>query len=921
MINYKGNRWYKCDFHLHTPASKCFANQDVTPEEFINKVIEENLDCIAITDHNNCEWIEEIRRVSKDKNIIVFPGVEITCSDSKVHLLVLFDTDCNVRDIEYFLIDSEVKKNVDGELYTQKSISDIVKKASKAEALVIPSHIDSFSGLSNVDMHIIKDFLELDNIRAVQMVHKELIVGLEGEEKSEDDILEELQEIEHVNYEDAKKYLACAKVIKEKELGILTFSDNPNSEGDSKHGLWGIGKQYSWIKMYEKPNLESLRQALLFPNNRIKNCFKKNNGRYKMPDLWIKKIKISNIELLDEDSLEVEFNPQLNTLIGGRGSGKSTVIRFLTGVFFNNNMQQLGEIFEEFKSFYQIKNKGRGVLKKETEVEVELVKNNIVYRVIKKNIKNIESNSDIIIEKLNSDGQFEKVEDISIEDFFKIDIYNQKQIYELAKNTNILRDKIDSLSNCLDDMKKEANNYLNDYEKKFLEIKSIEQEISFKKKILTDIRDLNEKIETYNQSGIKDILDKYKDYNNQLEVSRRYFKHIDEKIKILEEKREDLSLKFSIEGDFILEKEIDELISESENSIESAINEINQIVEKLKEIKEEYIKKIKKSDFYGKFEVVQNKYKESLVKLEQKGIDISDVDKLIKLQQEKQNELSEILKKEKSLSERYIKLEELRNNYIKIRRNITNERNSISNRLLDETNIKIKINSFRDKDDFKLKFRNIIGKLTGFDSDIAKVTEFCFTGGEFSNKIKMFYDKVYNMKYSNAEIEGYNGRFINALKELKDSSIAELGILLPEDEIKIQYKSKKSGEYKPIHNASAGQRTSAILTFILSDGVNPLILDQPEDDLDNHLIYSLIVEGLKASKENRQIIVVTHNANIPVNGDAELIISMNSSSKSIGVLEAGTLENEKIKSEICDVMEGGENAFIMRANRYGIKSI
>ncbi len=69
-------------------------------------------------------------------------------------------------------------------------------------------------------------------------------------------------------------------------------------------------------------------------------------------------------------------------------------------------MQQLGEIFEEFKSFYQIKNKGRGVLKKETEVEVELVKNNIVYRVIKKNIKNIESNSDIIIEKLNSDGQF-----------------------------------------------------------------------------------------------------------------------------------------------------------------------------------------------------------------------------------------------------------------------------------------------------------------------------------------------------------------------------------------------------------------------------------------------------------------------------------------------------------------------------------
>lgn len=923
MINYKGNRWYKCDFHLHTPASECFADKSITAEDFIEKAIEENLDCIAITDHNSCEWIEEVRKASKDKNIIVFPGVEITCSDSKVHLLILFDTDCNIDDIKYFLRDSEVEKNGDGEVYTKKGISDIVEKANKVKALVIPAHIDSFSGLHKVDRCVFNDFLELDSVKAVQMVHKELVIGIACEEKVAEDILDEIQKKEHVSLKEAKEYLECAKAIKEKELGILTFSDNPNSENDSKHGLWGIGKQYSWIKMSENPNLESLRQALLFPNNRIKNCFQKNNGRYKMPDLWIKKIKISNIELLDEESLEVEFNPQLNTLIGGRGSGKSTVIRFLTGVFFNNNMQQLGEIFEEFKNFYQMKDKGRGVLKKETEVEVELVKNNIIYKVLKKNIKNIESNSDIIIEKLNSDGQFEKVEDISIEDFFKIDIYNQKQIYELAKNTNILRDKIDSLSksNCLDDMRKEANNYLNDYKKKFLEIKSVEQEISFKKKILTDIRDLNEKIETYNQSGIKDIIEKYKDYKNQLEVSRRYFKHIDEKIKILEEKKGDLSLKFSIEGEFVLEKEIGELISESENSLEAAINEINQIVKKLKEIKEEYTKKMKKSDFYRRFEVTKNKYKESLVKLEQKGIDISDVDELIRIQQEKKNELSEILKKEKSLSERYSELEELRKNYIRIRRNITKERNSISNSLLDETNIKIKINSFRDKDDFKLKFRNIIGKLKGFDSDISKVTEFCFSGGEFSKKIKMFYDKVYNMKYSNAEIEGYTGRFINALKELKDSSIAELGILLPEDEIKIQYKSEKSGEYKPIHNASAGQRTSAILTFILSDGVNPLILDQPEDDLDNHLIYSLIVEGLKASKENRQIIVVTHNANIPVNGDAELIIAMNSSSKYISVKEAGTLENEEIKSEICDVMEGGENAFIMRANRYGIKSI
>ncbi|MCS4570049.1 hypothetical protein FZ989_02205 [Clostridium perfringens] len=104
--------------------------------------------------------------------------------------MVLFDTDCNVRDIEYFLIDSEVKKKMWMENYIHKKHFRHSKKASKAEALVIPS--------------------------------QELIVGLEGEEKSEDDILEELQEIEHVNYEDAKKIFSMCKSYKRK--GIRDFN-------------------------------------------------------------------------------------------------------------------------------------------------------------------------------------------------------------------------------------------------------------------------------------------------------------------------------------------------------------------------------------------------------------------------------------------------------------------------------------------------------------------------------------------------------------------------------------------------------------------------------------------------------------------------------------------------------------------------
>ena len=75
---------------------------------------------------------------------------------------------------------------------------------------------------------------------------------------------------------------------------------------------------------------------------------------------------------------------------------------------------------------------------------------------------------------------------------------------------------------------------------------------------------------------------------------------------------------------------------------------------------------------------------------------------------------------------------------------------------------------------------------------------------------------------------------------------------MPEDEIEVEYKLDNSKHYKSLSTASAGQKTTAILTFILSYGESPLILDQPEDDLDNRLVYDLIVKRLTTAKEKRQ---------------------------------------------------------------------
>lgn len=98
------------------------------------------------------------------------------------------------------------------------------------------------------------------------------------------------------------------------------------------------------------------------------------------------------------------------------------------------------------------------------------------------------------------------------------------------------------------------------------------------------------------------------------------------------------------------------------------------------------------------------------------------------------------------------------------------------------------------------------------------------------------------------------------------------------------------------------------MAFILSSGENPLIIDQLEDDLDNSLIYSLVVKSIRKIKNRRQIIKVTHNPNIPVLGDAEgiIILERNSDGKVAfrNSKKTGCIEEKLIRDGICDIMEG-----------------
>ena len=142
--------------------------------------------------------------------------------------------------------------------------------------------------------------------------------------------------------------------------------------------------------------------------------------------------------------------------------------------------------------------------------------------------------------------------------------------------------------------------------------------------------------------------------------------------------------------------------------------------------------------------------------------------------------------------------------------------------------------------------------------------------------------------------------------------------VLPEDKLQIKI-IDENGEID-INEGSPGQKSAAILAFILNSGENPLIIDQPEDDLDNSLIYSLVVKSIRTMKSKRQIIIVTHNPNIPVLGDAEGIIVLERNNQGKVTFrkgkKAGCIEEKLIREGICEIMEGGEDAFRKRERKY-----
>ncbi len=928
LLEYVGTRWYKCDLHLHTPASECFQDQTVTPEQWVDRAIEQGLDCVAVTDHNTNAWVDAIIDAAIDKPLTVFPGVEITCDTSKVHILVLFDPSKNAQDVYDFLIKCDVARTsfAKQDAHTEKSALDVAEIAYQSGGLVIPAHIDEYSGL-DFSNDILDGFYRRDYINAVQVVHKPFLdptLSVRGNDVLKNEIntlrgnpTPELSE------DIIKNWHKPVKLALDHDIAITTFSDNPHAPLNTKHGLAGIGSRYTLIKMGETPNLEGLRQAFLLPNFRVWNDFEVDPIPYVQPELWIKSIKIKNTIVSGKtDPLLINFNPQSNSIIGGRGSGKSSILRFLRGVFNRTeDLGELDEILKDHQEFYQIYDAQtkKGALLEDSSIEVEFIRRKVLH-LIKAEIVDNHGTQNVSISKYDTENEeWEEIEEPDeFINFFEYEHYSQKQIYEIAQEPNSLKERIDSSIEDIDQLQQNLTVKENEYLEVATGIRTIESQIANKTKLKTDIKDLEDQIESFKKSGLSDLIENNQNYlTGQSKISG-----LDEQMVEQENSLQEFIDDFGIEAIELSElgdeekAELDTLVKEAVDEYGSLNKQLVALKVKAEEIRTTYNTKIA-ATVWDKARLKNEKdLEDEKEKRIEEGIDdLEKFDEISAAKITKEGELAEIVELEVKLTIERAKLVTLKADHLSIVKQITAKRNEYVQEYMQKDRVKVKISSFRNKNHFEDRLRDLLQRPTGFEAGIKALSDLCFTGNAEQKIIEV--KDVFKKIRVNADIEAIvDGHFVNLVKGLTPEQMDRLELFYPDDEIKVEYKPNDVGGWKSLEAASAGQKTTAILTLILLDGDTPLILDQPEDDLDNRLVYQLIVDRLKEAKKKRQIIVVTHNANIPVNGDSEYIISMDSESKYIKVLHEGTVESPEIKKEICDVMEGTKEAFEMRSKRY-----
>jgi len=648
---------------------------------------------------------------------------------------------------------------------------------------------------------------------------------------------------------------------------------------NAEKGIDAIGKgRITYIKIGDF-NFEAVKYALIAQDGRLRP-----KEKPEINNAFIKSISFEGGLL---DRTQINFSPELNNFIGIRGSGKSSILeilRYTLGIPLGNQASD-----REYK-------------------------NSLIEHVLKSGGKVIT----IVINEHRKEYRIEKIygqkEDIyengkridvpSIDTVFKRPVYfGQKDLSN--KNIDFEADLVKKLiGNKLENIKSKITIKIAEIENIILASKKLDNIDELKKEINEVVGKAKYQLTVYKEKGVEGKLRQQSRFDSDISKFKESLSEISKfknEIELLINDYETFFNQTCFESE-----ENKEIFSEADKLFRQLAIEFN----KLNEIKTNTLKyETAFIELFNKLNEKKENLKEDFAKIKRE-IDIPNLnpDDFLKLNRQIETsrlKLIEIAKSEKnkteyntSLNEKISELNNLWHEEYKILEKEVKRINEYENSL----SITVE---YKGRDD---KFLNKL-KETFKGSGIRGAT-YNLIKSSYKDFIEIYRDM--NNLNSNLNISE------NLLAEFKkrfEENIFNLISFRVEDKFIINYNDK------PLKDHSLGQRATALILFLLAQKeTNVLIIDQPEDDLDNQTIYEDVIKAIKSLKGDMQFIFATHNANIPVLGDSEKILSCKYSESKIEVHD-GTIDNYATQKQIVTIMEGGEEAFNRRKNIYELWSI
>lgn len=845
-----GLQYVRADFHLHTLKDKEFTYSGESTSfvgDYVSALKNASINVGIITNHNkfDIEEYKAIRKAAKKQDIFILPGVELTVKEGAngIHTLIVFNPEEWLENgnnhIQTFLTAAFATIS-NPENCNTKSIFDLKNVFDQLDAygrdyFIVFAHVDQNSGLFNECRGGLLESL------AGFAPFRHRVLGLQ-KSRTRDNL---------------GKFEKCCGY-----LPALVEGSDPKSISDI-----GKGDRCTYLKIGEY-SYAAIKFALQDYRDRVSESVPDNKHGF------IESISFQGGKF---DGQTIMFSRELNTLIGIRGSGKSSIleaVRYVLGL-----TAQMDKDYKESLVKNVFGSGGKATL-----------------NVIDKHGKHY-SVSRILGERINvldETGNDLNINPISL--FDGVQYFGQKDLSSSADHENGLLEKLISgrigqpsnLDNCVNELIKTVE--------RLLDVSKIPQQMT---EVTTQQTELEHKLSIFEEKGVADKLKKQSGYatdtakldavKNRIDTILRDIRTAFSKNSVVSSALDGYSSDFN--------KDIFGDVSIVLSSIDAQLAQIGSCIveiEKQRSGMDDLISRLKE-----RIDSLADEFAE--IKREIKD-DTLDVDSFVKMTaelqktKEKLKQLSEEASSKSKIEASFTKATRERNEALLATYNAYKAETERINQ--NQTELKIEITFKGDREGFKAQLKNDF-KGTGI-SDI-KYQAICDSFTDYAAIIEDW------IVCDGSKLKGIvtPGEYVKLEDKLR-GQYEELLNRQVENKVDIYYHGKLLRQH------SIGQRASALILFILTQDDNDIIfIDQPEDDLDNKVIYDEVITAIAQKKPYMQFIFATHNANIPVLGDSERVLVVEFQESRIDVAQ-GNIDLDSTHKQIVDIMEGGKEAFDKR---------